>query len=467
MTKSTGVFLLTGFLGLLGLLGFLGLSAGTAAASPGPAFTQDSGVWQRSPHGCGTRQRAALADAFAPPPSPLAVGLRVVYLNRNGGTYTRAGSTDSAANRVDSTFFDQTTATTFTIPPLAATGFNWTAISSCVRAHFRRFNINVVETEPTSGSYIEAVVGGTGQEIGFGPNELFGIASADNFCSVTEKGIAFNFSETHRDVPRRDDELCATIAHEVGHLLALEHEQLATDILSYVLIADSGSKSFINQAAGCGTSPQTPASCTCNGGGGGTTNSYMRLSSFIGLRALEAVPPVLAITAPGGVVPPTFDVVVTATDNAMMSDVVALIDDVPAGSDLVGDGDVYVVTLRSVTEGAHRLSVIATDASGNMTRKEASITVQKLTTGETCADNAECAGDLCAQAPGGNFCTQTCDRAADNCPDGFTCDVASGGTVCLPTGDGGCGCGAARSPGPMLLFVLAVGAVLLRRRRAR
>jgi MYXO-CTERM domain-containing protein len=453
--KSTGVLTHLGHLGLLGLL------AGTAAASPGPAFIQVGGVWQRSPDGCGTAQRAAPTDAFAPPP-PLAVGLRTVYLNKDGGTYTRGSSTDAAVNRVNSRFIDKISATTFTIPPLNTATFNWTAIASCVRTHFRRFNVDVVETEPTSGTYIEAVVGGTGQEIGFGPNELFGIASADNFCNVTERGIALNFSETHRVVPRRDDELCATIAHEVGHLLALEHEQLPADILSYVLINDSVTKSFVNQTSGCGTAPGASNPCTCSGGN--TTSSYTRLSTFIGLRSLESVPPMLAIDAPGEVVPPTFDVVVTATDNVMMSDVVALIDDVPAGSDLAAEGGVYVVTVRNVTEGNHKLSVVASDTSGNMTRRDATILVQKLATGETCVGNEVCAGGLCAQAQDGNFCTQPCDQAADTCPDDFECAPASGATVCIPSG-GGCGCGAAQRPGPMLLLALGLGAVLLRRRR--
>jgi hypothetical protein len=452
-------------IGTFTLVSLLGLLAGTAAARPGPAFTQVNGAWQRAPHGCGTPQRAALADALAPPPLPHAIGVRTVYLNKDGGTYTRGGTTDSSMNRVNATIFDQTTATSFTIPPLDTSGFSWTAIASCVRTHFRRFDIDVVETEPTGVAYIEAVVGGNGQEIGFGPNELFGIASADNFCNVTERGIAFNFSETHRDVPRRDDELCATIAHEVGHLLALEHEQLPSDILSYVLIDSSGTKSFVNQPSGCGTSPQDATACICSAGA--TTSSYARLSTFIGRRVLETIPPVLAIDAPGEVAPPTFDVVATVTDNGEMSDVLVLLDDVLAGSDLVVDDAVYVVKLRNVAVGVHKLSVIASDLSGNMTRKDASITVQKLATGETCAEHMECAGGLCAQAPDGNFCTQSCDRDADRCPDGFSCGVASGTTVCLPEAGGGCGCGASRGPGPLLLLALGAGAVLLRGRRGR
>lgn len=455
MIKSTGVITLIGL-----------LAAGTAAADPRQAFTQIDGIWQRSPHGCGTPQRRVLADPFALPPAP-AVGLRTVFLNRNGGTYTVGTSTDASAGRVWNQIVEGNVSQ-FTIPPLNTSVFNWPAISACVRQHFQRVNVNFVETRPSGGSYIEALVGGTGQELGFGPNVLYGIASADNFCNVTERGIAFNFSETHRNVPRRDDELCATIAHEVGHLLALEHEQLPTDIMSYVLIDESGTKAFVDQTSGCGTSPMAPSGCYCPlGAPASNTNSYMRLATFIGLRDLETIPPTLDIDAPGGaVVPPTFDVIATATDNALMGDVIVLIDDVEMGNDLVPENNVYQVTVHKVAEGPHQLAVIARDAAGNMTRKDLAITVKKLATGEDCTVSENCAGDICATSPDGQFCTQACELDNDTCPEDFVCETAGAGTVCVPS-PGGCGCSSSRRPGPMLLLALGVGALLLCRRRRR
>jgi MYXO-CTERM domain-containing protein len=371
-------------------------------------------------------------------------------------------TTDSSANRVHGDII-QGAINQFTIPPLDTATFNWPVISACVRAHFRQFNVLVVESKPTNGlPFIEAVVGGNGQEIGFGANELFGIASADNFCGVTEKGIALNFSDTHRNVPRRDDELCATIAHEVGHLIALEHEQLPTDIMSYVLIDDSGTKAFVNQTSGCGTSPQTPMTqCTC---GGTSTSSYGRLSTFIGMRPLETVPPTINIDSPGATAPPTFDVVVTATDNAMMGDVIVMVDNREMGVDSVGENNVYTITVRNLNEGNHQLAVIAYDASGNMTRKEVPLVIKKLATGETCAVGEACVGGICAQSADGNFCTQSCDPAASTCPDDFECSAETGGTVCVPS-PGGCGCASSRGPGPMILLALGLGALLLRRRR--
>lgn len=453
----------TGVLSLIGLIA-LGASLGAGAASAAPqrqAFSQVNGVWQRHEHGCGTPQGRVSSSAL--PPAP-AVGLRTVYLNRNGGTYTVGASTDASANRANIDIVPGAGGPSFTIPPLNTTVFNWTLISQCVRRHFMRVNVQIVETEPTGGDYIEAVVGGTGQEAGFGPNELFGIASADNFCNVNERGIAFNFSETHRNVPRRDDELCATIAHEVGHVIALEHEQLPTDLMSYVLIDDSGTKAFVDQTSGCGTTPQSPGACFCSSG---QTNSFARLRQFIGLRDLETVPPTLNVDAPGGaVVPPTFDVVVTATDNAMMGDVVVLIDNVEVGNDLAPEANVYRIGVKGVPEGEHMLAVVARDAAGNTTRKDLAITVRRSATGESCTASDACAGGICAQSPDGNFCTQACDPAADSCPGGFECAPVGAANVCIASDDGGCGCASGRrGVGPMLLLALALGALVLRRRR--
>ena len=443
------------------------LHAADAGAAPGhrvAAFTQIDGNWQRSPDGCGTPQ-VVVADplAFAPPP---AVGLRTIYLNKNGGTFHLASSTDAATNTANSQIIPGTGTTTFMIPPLDPSGFfNWPNIVSCVKGHYAKYNVRIVEAEPASGDYVEAIVGGDGTEIGFGPDQLFGIASADNFCNVTERGIAFSFSETHRQVPRHDEELCATIAHEVGHLLALEHEQLPTDLLSYVLINDSGSKAFIDQASGCGTSPQDPSGCTC---GSGSTNSASRLQQFLGLRDTETVPPMLTVTTPGDVltVPPTFDIVVDATDDKAMSDVSALIDNVEVGSDTMPDGTVYKVTAHAVAEGPHMLSVIATDAAGNTARKELAILVKTSATGESCTANEACAGGLCAQTSGGGFCTQTCDISASTCPADFDCSDIGGQTVCVPA-EGGCGCSGGGNPGPLGLLGLGVMGMLLGRRRRR
>ena len=398
-------------------------------------------------------------------PTPYAgTGQRVLYLNRFGGKYTLAnGATNSATNTANASIVSQIGPATITIPPMEA-GFDWPTVRDCVVAAYKPFNVRVVETEPKAGTYVEAVVGGYGTELGFGADQLFGIASADNFCSVTESGIAFSFSHTHQGVQQKDKELCATIAHEVGHLLALEHEILAADMLSYVLVADSPPKSFVNQNVQCGTTPQQIGQCSCSSG---TTNSASRLNQFVGARAAETNAPSLTVVSPGnnGKIAPAFEVVAKATDGEGMADVLVYIDGNEVGNDSVPEGDTYKVSGSGIAEGAHTLTVVARDLAGNLTKKDLSVTIAKLDIGETCVANDACKGNICAMSTDGNFCTQSCTVANDTCPDGFACDATL--SICVGNDSGGC-CSVGNDSNAGIIAMLTsfgVGLVLMRRRR--
>ncbi len=440
-----------------------------AAAAPGgtPPDPPAPITWVRPADSCGTRQLPNLvANPIQRPAGGAATGPRTVYLNRTGGSFHIInGATNSATDSANISVAADGRPRTAVIAPMAA-DFHWATISACVQAHYAKYDLRFVESRPASGVYVEAVVGGSGTELGFGANQLFGIASADNFCSVTEAGIAFSFSETHRGVPQADAELCATIAHEVGHLLALEHETLATDLMSYVLVSDSASKAFVNQASACGVEPgqNQPCSCTSN-----STNSAARLTSFIGLRPVETVPPSLTVVAPddGEQVPPTFDVLADATDNLEMSDVTVLLDDSGAGSDAAPDGARYVITLANVADGAHTLTVRAHDRAGNEKAVTRAITVARLGIGEACTGGDQCTGGQCVTSGSDTFCTQTCDLANDTCPDGWACTSAGAFAVCAGGQNGGC-CDAGQRPGPGTgLLVLGVGLLLVRSRTRR
>ncbi len=435
---------------------------GDAAPPPGPGPMMSV----RPAAACGTHQRPGLvANPIQRPVGGAAAGPRTIFLNRFGGTYHIVnGATNSAQQNANVAVTNDGRTRNAVIAPMGA-GFNWANISACVRDHYSKYDLTFVETRPTSGVYVEAVVGGNGTELGFGVNELFGIASADNFCNVTEAGIAFSFSETHRDVPLRDQELCATIAHEVGHLLALEHETLAIDLMSYVYVSDAPSKAFVNQASPCGVEPGQNQPCACTSG---TTNSGARLTSFVGLRPVETVPPTLTVISPddGDAVPPSFEVRADATDDKEMSSVSALIDGAEQGIDTTPDGDRYVVAVGNVADGDHTLTVRARDRAGNTKDVTLAITVARLGLGESCTSSEQCAGEQCVEQSGDQFCTQTCDLAADTCPSGWTCTQAGAIAVCAG-GAGGC-CDAGSRPGAGGgLLVLGVGLLLVRGRRRR
>ncbi|MEZ4400453.1 MAG: Ig-like domain-containing protein [Kofleriaceae bacterium] len=460
---------------------FAGLVLGALAA---PAAAQRSTF--RSTHSCGTRQ--------IPGPGPIgpvaaAAAQRTIFMNKNGGTYQiTSGATNSSTNVANRLVSANGQNRTAVIAPLQA-GFNWAFIVQCVKDAYAPYDVFVTETEPTSGNYVEAVVGGTGTELGFGTNELFGIAAADNFCSVTERGIAFSFSETHRGVPQADRELCATIAHEVGHLLALEHETMANDEMSYVGVSEAGAwpKAFQPANSPCGTYPGQNMACSC---GGSQTNSDQRLTQFVGRRPVESVPPTVAITSPSaGTVPRTFTITADATDASGIVQVAFAIDGAAVGTDSTATGSTYSVDVQRLSEGTHTIVAEATDGAGNVASDTRTVDVSftcggcasgqtcvegecLVANGEACDPNVACAGGECAQTSSGDtFCTQPCDLANDTCPDGFACaDTGAGnGTgLCNFSDSGGC-CSTGSSSGapvaPIALGALGLAFVVTRRRR--
>jgi len=452
----------------------LALAAAAVAVRPDPAHAQSD---FRRTHVCGTPQVRHSFNAepwFAGTP-------RIVYLNRYGGTYQITGNTTNSSTNTAATFVSANGGSrTAVIAPMAS-GFNWTTIAQCVRNFYAPYNVYVVETEPSSGQYVEAVVGGDGTELGYGRNELFGIAAADNFCGVTPRGIAFSFSETHRGVPQADQELCATIAHEVGHLLALEHETLATDLMSYVLVSETTSKSFVDQNSSCGVYPNQPTSCSC---GGSTTNSAARLRQFVGTHSTETTPPTVALVNPGNgaTVRPSFTIEATATDNDAIAEVSFEVDGTVVGSDTVPDGTTYTAEVTGLAEGQHSVLARAIDPAGNSTTATATVTVTYdcggcdpgfscvqgecyVATGEPCRTDIPCAGGQCVQqADGDQFCTQTCDVSNDTCPGGFECVQAGDNGVCNFSA-GCCSAGGRDQAVGSVLLMLAVGLVMRRRRR--
>lgn len=423
-----------------------------------------NGVVIRDEASCGTHQIAsprAAAVSFAATPT------KVVYLNKNGGTYNIVnGATDSATNSADTIAAgDGRTHTGAVIPPIDAS-FDWPYIAQCVRNHYKPYAVTITETEPTSGNYIEAVVGGTGSSTGWSASSgILGVASADNFCGVTERGIAFSFSTNHVGIQKANDELCATIAHEVGHLLALEHEATATDTMSYVPFASSGSKLFTTANGKCGTTPSQTGQCSCGSvAAGNFTNSAMRLGQFVGLRPTEKEPPKLDLKSPGNgdKIPPTFAVTAVASDNDVMEQVTVLIDNVQVASSTAPSGTTYTINVMNAALGDHMLTVNAIDLAGNVTTKTIAVKISKSELGETCLGNDGCNSNLCATAEDGNFCSQVCGDG-NSCPDDFSCESLGATSICVPD-EGGCSV-TGRSGASLLVFV-GLALVVSRRRRA-
>ncbi len=439
----------------------------TTAGLAGAAHAETAATVTRHGDWCGTPQ--VMPTVAQSPNTPYSAAARVVWLNRQGGSFTVGSNTNSATNVVTSRIFS---GGSFVIPPLS-TNFNWTTIVACVKEQFKPYNVRFVETEPTSGKYVQAIVGGTGEEIGRG-RTLLGVAAADNFCGVTEAGIAFNFSGNH--TAQNNTELCVTIAHEIGHVLSLEHKSLSTDVMSYTPAAPSNPKAFRSQEAQCGTgvggSPTISCSCPVSSGSN-NTNSGKRLLAALGARPTETIAPTIVLDSPkaNATVGPSFTATAIATDNVAVEAVGLFVNGFERDTDDMADtGNKFDFPINGLSEGDYEIIAQVTDTSGNTVRTAPiKITVAKQATGGTCAGNSDCKGSICADDGTQKFCTESCTVENDTCPDGFGCVAVGSGLACYfsADGDGGvCGCQSGSGGGSAaMLGAFFIGAILMRKRR--
>lgn len=304
------------------------------------------------------QQRTALAVAARAP--------IVVFLNKNGGTYS-PGANDSRANT------SSIIGRTYNIPAFRRGDAKWTSLVSCVREQFSRFNVSVVDVEPTAGNYIEAVVSGHPSHIGLSSG-IGGIAPIDTYgCRPIERAVAYVFEQNLGN----DQNLCEITAHEVGHTLSLEHEYKCEDPMTYLY--GCGNKTFQDSNQSCGT--YSAERCSCRGG---TQNTVRALLDLLGPSTGEPLPdpstdrepPSVALTEPadGAVFRENqpLTVIARATDDQRLARVELIWDYngetylCPSTSqyvDCTQSGDVHTWTVRAGT-GPRTFRVRAADLAG-------------------------------------------------------------------------------------------------------
>jgi len=296
--------------------------------------------------------------------APAVAASRTVYLNKNGVTLT-PGTNDSRLNR--STVVTQQVS----IPPWSASASTWSEIVTCMREVFAPFNVSIVDSDPGDVPHIEAVFGGTPTLLGVATN-LAGVSPFTSDCAVIESSIVFTFTGVLPADPRL---LCEVQAQEVAHSYGLDHVLLASDLMTY--LPHEGRRWFQNMNASCGEDKARP--CGLNGSTcRQTQNSVSLLIERVGMRAQagDAVPPTLAITSPynGETVPPTFAVKFNASDNAKVLMTSLYIDGVASGSAVMAP--LAIATPGGLTEGTHKLRLVATDGL-NESSQEIAVTVKQ------------------------------------------------------------------------------------------
>lgn len=179
-----------------------------------------------------------------------------IFLNRHGGTYYSAQQDDASRNH--STIVSGGSAD---VGAFKGTETEWQEVLSCIQDLFSRFHVVVTDVEPTSGTYVESVIGGRPQEIGM-PFGVAGVAPFDPYgCRSIPNAIVYTFSDVYEGSPRFVREVCETAAQEIAHAFTLDHQMLCEDPMTY--LSGCGNKSFQDEYATCGE--YQPRECACNG----------------------------------------------------------------------------------------------------------------------------------------------------------------------------------------------------------
>ncbi len=143
-----------------------------------------------------------------------------VFLNGEGGRYFAAARDDGAHHRSSVVWRQGLTHTD--VPRFRGTRDEWQSLVRCVESSFAGLPIDVHERS-TSREELTVVIGGNRDVLRTPYNGLAALTAGE----VTDRGIAFVFSDRYTHLAN----LCISVAHEVGHLLGLEHGPDCADLM--------------------------------------------------------------------------------------------------------------------------------------------------------------------------------------------------------------------------------------------
>lgn len=204
-------------------------------------------------------------------PTESPVVSRVIYLNREGATLT-AGPDDAATNR--SMVVQMAEQSSFDVPPYAGSARQFAQIVGCVRGHFERYDVTVVDRRPIDPGYMMVVVGGRAgalaQTQARGEHSIGGLAPYNG--QAVKNAVVLAFAEIHGNRPRA---VCDTAAQEIAHAYGLDHTRHCADLMSYM--RPCGRRRFVEDAVPCGESDVRPC-----GDGAAAQSSHRRLLEVLG-----------------------------------------------------------------------------------------------------------------------------------------------------------------------------------------
>ena len=267
----------------------------------------------------------------------------VIFLNRNGGSYTPGWVDDAVGNVSSIVQYD------VAMQPYPYGDSSWNQVLTCMRGLYADFDVEVTDVDPGDAPHTEVVVSGHPNDIGL-PNGVGGVAPMA--CEAISSAVSFAFPETYGDDPTG---ICEAAGQESAYAFGLDHEILCSDIMTY---GYCGAKDFKSEDSDCGEYEPRPCAC-----GGDTQNSHEYLLDVLGPAAPAGPPPEVTIVTPedGETVGPGFGVDVEITAEAPILRVELHVDGQLVGSrfaepwSLEANGD--------IADGPHDLEARVDDAA--------------------------------------------------------------------------------------------------------
>ena len=406
-----------------------------------------------------------------------AVENNVIYLNncKPNGCQLSPGGENAHTNR--SSIIDATS----TVQPYAYSDDNWAQVVECVKRTYAPFDVEIVTERPATAGYHMAIAAGRPTDVGF-QNGVGGVSPFS--CGFITGGISFSFANVYGGSV---DDICWTVAQETAHSWGLDHKFDNRDPMTYLQSGPSR-KVFQNEAGACGEF--SARGCQC---GGSTMNSFREILDTFGPSA--PTPPTVEITTPaaGARLAAEFPIRAEATDDIAISKVELRIDGRLINT-LTAAPYVWNAP-TALANGNHIIKVTAYDIASTPTSTQLTASIGKPCGGSgdcpgdgqvcvegrcvagsgvdgglgtTCVGNSDCLSGQCGgDGTGAAYCVEVCNPDEDGCPGDFGCIPAGDGGVCWPgAGDDG-GCAASGSGGGLSLLALALGALVIPRRRRR
>ncbi len=255
-----------------------GHDAGVSGPAPEAQSADPPVAPQGQPGGCvvvrvGSQSSSSGSEqGFAAAPT---AGPRVIFLNKDGGTYYPGNGIDnSSANR--SSIVSQTV----TMPPYSRSASDWQKLLDLTRQTYAPFNVVVTDQDPGAAPHVEVVVSGHPSMIGQ-PSSAAGISPLTGDCSVIERAVVFAFDQ----LLQGPDDQARVVTHEAGHAFGLDHELYCPDLMSY-LFDCAWPKHFIDQTVSCGE--YSARACNCGGSQDSVQHLYSALGKNQGTSAIDA-----------------------------------------------------------------------------------------------------------------------------------------------------------------------------------